>query len=165
MYDVSSRGLQLYRDRKYQENILMKLEIAENIRMDWGKFLETSHGVLLRLFFPKIPQGLLPYPRETIEEALDMQMKHFSSTGNQQAVESIKATLPFLWPFVDDKEALQEAAKRFSDDRFLAAVLPSLEKRQRQALTELEALSNELLIQISIEKAKLSKVFVKENKK
>lgn len=50
----------------------MDLKLADAIRLDWGKFLEISNGPLMMVFMTKIPQSLLPYPKEKIIEALDV---------------------------------------------------------------------------------------------
>lgn len=115
----------------------MNLKTADVIRMDWGKFLEITHGNLMMVFFTKIPQGFLPYPKQRIKEALDVVSAHFSSIGNQEAVATIESTLPILDVYVDDGEAIKSAAKNFSNEKYLKTVLPKLGERQKQLFSEL----------------------------
>lgn len=117
----------------------MSIQTADTIRKDWGKFLEITNGNLMMIFFTKIPQSLLPYPKQSIKEALDIVSKHFSSIGNQDAVNTIESTLPLLEMYVDDEEAIKSAAKKFSDEKYLNAVLPKLSERQKQLFSELVA--------------------------
>lgn len=120
----------------------MDLKLADKIRLDWGKFLEISNGPLMMLFMSKIPQSLLPYPKEKIIEALDLVAQHFAIMGNEKAVKTIESTKPFLELYVDDQEAIGEAAKNFSNKNYLDAILPKLPQRQKDLLIELEALIN-----------------------
>ena len=103
----------------------MNLQKADTIRMDWGKFLELTNGTLMTIFFNKIPQSFLPYPKSSIKEALDILNKHFSSIGNKEAVEVVKSTIPFLDLYVDDEEALKSATKKFTDENFFKMVVPT----------------------------------------
>lgn len=97
----------------------MSLEEADKIRMEWGRFLEFSNGKLMKLFMAEIPESLLPYPKHKIEQALDICIDHFSSAGNQEAVESFESVKAALLFYTPDKQAVQSAAKRFSNPDFL----------------------------------------------
>lgn len=112
----------------------MKLKMADSIRMDWGKFLEITNGNLMMIFHSKIPESLLPYPKNTIKEALDIVTEHFHNQGNTAAVKVVKATIPFLELYVSDKEALRNAAVQFSDAKYLKAIFPHLGEKQKKQL-------------------------------
>lgn len=97
----------------------MDLEEADKIRMEWGKFLEFSNGKLMKLFLAEIPESLLPYPKHKIEQALDICIDYFNSEGNQEAIESFESVKASLMFYVPDRQAIQSAAKRFSNPDFL----------------------------------------------
>jgi len=120
----------------------MDLKLADKIRLDWGKFLEISNGPLMMLFMSKIPQSLLPYPKEKIIEALDVITQHFAAIGNSEAVKTIESTKPLLEFYVDDQEAIQAAIKNFSNENYLKAILPKLPERQKDLLAEIELIVN-----------------------
>jgi len=124
-------------------NKQMNLRVADAIRKDWGKFLEVTHGSLMMVFLTKIPQALLPYPKEAIEEALDVVVNHLASAGNYEAVKIIESTKSFLELYAEDKEALESAAEMFKDKNYLKSILPRLSKRQKELLTDLQTKFNE----------------------
>ena len=112
----------------------MDLETADKIRMDWGKFLEITNGNLMMIFFNKIPQSLLPYPKHKIKEALEVVSKYHTITGNKEVVNAIEFTLSILNLYVDDKEAIESAARNFSNKEYLKSVLPKLGDKQNEQL-------------------------------
>ncbi|MFA6492663.1 MAG: hypothetical protein WCV58_00785 [Patescibacteria group bacterium] len=119
----------------------MSLELADAIRMDWGKFLELTNGTLMGIFMSTIPQSFLPYPKETIKEAMGIIIKHCSDSGDSKTVELCQTTLAFLEFYVSDEEAIKKASKFFNDKNYLEAVLPRLAETQRK---QFEYLQNKL---------------------
>lgn len=117
----------------------MSLESADAIRMDWAKFLELTNGSLMMVFIAAIPQSFLPYPKEAIEEAMDVSIQQFSKNGDDKAVELCKATLPFLDNYIDDKEAIEKASNFFNNKNFLEVVLPHLGETQRKQFEYLQS--------------------------
>lgn len=120
----------------------MDLKLADRIRLDWGKFLEISNGPLMMLFMSKIPQSLLPYPKEKIIEALEIVIQHFAILGNSEAVKTTESTKPLLEFYVDDQEAIKAAAKNLNNEDYLKAILPKLSERQKDLLAEIELIVN-----------------------
>ncbi len=112
----------------------MSLEVADVIRLDWAKFLEITHGNLMTLFFTKIPESFLPYPKDTIEEALNVVAEHFHSQGNINAVKSMQSGSPFLYSYVPDKEAIEQAIENWGNKKFIEAVSPHLGELQKKQL-------------------------------
>lgn len=112
----------------------MNLKTADAIRMDWGKFLEITNGNLMMIFLTNIPESLLPYPKKTIEEALNIVAKHFHNQGNSEAVQTIQTTIPFLMNYVPDKEAIENAKTKFDNKEYLKAILPHLGDKQKEQL-------------------------------
>ena len=112
----------------------MNLKTADAIRMDWGKFLEITNGNLMMIFLTKIPESLLPYPKKTIEEALNIIARHFHNKGDSKAVQSIQTTIPFLMSYVPDKEAIENAKSNFGNKKYLNAIIPRLGEKQKEQL-------------------------------
>lgn len=117
----------------------LNLEMAHTINMDWSKFVEITNGNLMMLFGTKIPQSLLPYPKNIIKQALDLVAEYFCSTGNQKAVDAIEFMKPVLECYVDDKVGISAAAGRFTDEKYLSQVVPKLRERQDRLLEGLAA--------------------------
>lgn len=117
----------------------MSLEFADAIRMEWGKFCELTSGSLILLFMGRIPQSLLPYPRETIEEAMNIITKHFSAQGDDETVAICEQSTSTLLFFVDDEEAIKNAGKNFNNEEILKAFLPKLGEKQKEQLKYLQA--------------------------
>lgn len=120
----------------------MDLKLADRIRLDYGKFLEISNESLIMFFVSKIPQSLLPYPKEKIIEALDVIARHFAAIGNEEAVRTIESTKSLLEFYVEDKEAIEAAVKKFSNESYLKVILPKLSERQNDLLAEIELIVN-----------------------
>jgi hypothetical protein len=117
----------------------ISLEMAHAIKMDWSKFVEITNGNLMMLFGTKIPQSLLPYPKNIIKQALDLVAEYFCSIGNQKAVDAIEFMKPVLECYVDDEVGISAAAGRFTDEKYLNQVVPKLRERQNRLLEELTA--------------------------
>lgn len=99
----------------------MDLEEADKIRDAWGKFLEVGNPGLMRMFLGKIPESLLPYPKEKIEEAMDICIEHFEAEGNKQMVETFKASKAALIPYTDDRVAIKQLVQNFMNPSFIKA--------------------------------------------
>ncbi len=114
----------------------MTLEEASKITNLWGKYLEHTNGKMMRLFLTKIPQSLLPYPKDVIEEACNVMAEHYFNQGNHKAEMIFKETAAFLLSYVDDEEALLEAAKRFNDPKWRKAIIKGLDSSDITAVQE-----------------------------
>lgn len=120
----------------------MDLKLADRIRMDWGKFLEISNGSLVMVFMGKIPQSLLPYPKEKIIEALDIISKYFTENNNEEAVKVIESAKPYLDMYVDDREALRFAKSNLSNEQYLDIILSKLSQGQKDLFSQIEQIVN-----------------------
>ncbi|MFH1170750.1 MAG: hypothetical protein V1704_04295 [Candidatus Vogelbacteria bacterium] len=109
----------------------MTLIQASKIVDIYGKHLEFFNGKLLILFNGKIPESFLPFSKKTIEEASNMIAKHHHDNGNQSAVEAIHAGIAGLMMYIDDQEALRQAADFFSSEGWCKAFLPKFKKLQK----------------------------------
>ena len=115
----------------------MSLELADAIRMDWGKFTELASSLMV-VFGGQVPQGLLPYRKEVIAEALEIVGEQFFRDGNEEAANAMKTSAAYLMFYVDDKVALESAAKNFNNPEFIKAFMPTLGDHQIQQLEYLK---------------------------
>lgn len=113
---------------------LMSLEMADAIRMDWGKFLELTSGTLILLFMARIPESLLPYPREEIEEALNIVANNFKHSGDNDGVRIVEESKSFLLFFIDDEEALEAMKTNLNNNDIVKVILPKLGTKQKDQL-------------------------------
>lgn len=77
---------------------------AEKIFKEWQGYVEIADK--LSKIFTVIPESFLPYPLETMEEALNIIAKKYFDSGNKEISRSIQETM-FLWlNCKEDGEAL-----------------------------------------------------------
>lgn len=114
----------------------MNIKLAEKIMHDFGKFLEISHGILMMIFFCEIPESLLPYPREQIENALKSMKNYFQD--NTEAVKHIDSALAMLLFYTKDEDALNSFLKRIQNKKSVEKIIELWKKRQKELLQELE---------------------------
>lgn len=108
----------------------MTLNEASKITQIWGTYLEYVGGKLLIVFGARIPESFLPFPIDTLEEALNIMIEYHHKRGNQQVVESLKASFGALTMYVDDEEAILQAAKQFNEPMWRQRFIPALKKCQ-----------------------------------
>jgi hypothetical protein len=101
----------------------MTLQEASKIMDIYGIYLEYIHGNLSMLFFGSIPESILPFSKEKIQKALDMMIDYHRSMKNNDAVDAIQNSVIFLDLYVEDKNALNDASKRFADEEWQSLVL------------------------------------------
>ena len=103
---------------------------ANKIVRIWGRYLEYMGGKLTIIFGPYIPKSFLPFPIETLEEALNMVAEHHRNMGNKYAVKNLQESLGDLTGYKDDEEAVLQAAKLFNDPKWRKAMLPVFKEFQ-----------------------------------
>jgi hypothetical protein len=95
------------------ENVIMTKEEARIIFKSWQDYMEIADK-FDRLMLP-IPESFLPYPADTLEEALNIIAKDFFDSGNMKMAETIQTTMasylsPFFFKgtegFTKDEEAI-----------------------------------------------------------
>ena len=69
----------------------MTFEEANKIFKDWKEYMEIADK-LSRLFIV-VPESFLPYPVETLEEALNIIAKYYFDTGDKKASNNIQETM------------------------------------------------------------------------
>ena len=109
----------------------MTFDEASKIVQIWGRYLEYVSGKVAFLFGASIPESFLPFPKDTLLEALNIVAEHHHKTGNQRGVKLMQETAAALIAYVDDEEALLQAAKNFNDPKWREAFLPALKKFQK----------------------------------
>lgn len=101
----------------------MTTQEADKVVKIWGKYLEHVYGRLNTLFFNaddfdyRIPESLLPYSKEVLEEALGLMDRYYSETNNIKGSVLMRETAFILDRFGDDDKALQDAARVFSNSQ------------------------------------------------
>jgi hypothetical protein len=108
----------------------MTLNEASKITQIWGRYLEYMGGKLLIVFGARIPESFLPFPIDILEEALNIMIEYHHKRGNKRVVEGLKVTFGALTMYVDDEEAILEAAKHFNEPRWRERFIPTLKKCQ-----------------------------------
>ncbi len=106
----------------------MTLNEAVKIIQVWGKYLEYSSAKLMLIFASNIPESFLPFPRKTLEEALNIAAEHYRKMGNDKVVKAMQNSIGFLEAYRDDEEAILQAAKLFNDPKWREAMLPAFKK-------------------------------------
>lgn len=92
----------------------------EQIIDDWGKYLQSKeYGREMRFFEMQLPESLLPHPKEEIEEALNIYIKHFEKIGKQELAQPYLNSMAILSTFVSDEQAINNLSqnKSFEDPK------------------------------------------------
>jgi hypothetical protein len=109
----------------------MTLDEASKIVKIWGIYLEYVGGKLVSLFGAYIPESFLPFPKKTLEEALNIVAEHHHNMGNQDTVKGLQSTIASLLFYTDDEEAILKSAELFNNPSWRKATLPVFKKFQK----------------------------------
>lgn len=101
----------------------MTLEEAQKVVSDYGRFIEWVYFRLKPVFWNKIPESLLPYSSDYIEDALNTVAKFYYDKGDQSMVNNIQEAQILLVSFVDDKEAIFNSVKMLKDKKWLEEMM------------------------------------------
>ena len=118
----------------------MTLNEASKITQIWGRYLEFVGGKLLIVFGARIPESFLRFPIGTLQEALNIMIEYHRKRGNQPVAEGLKGSFAALTPYVDDEEAILEAAKKFNEPMWREKLIPALKKLQNDWIKTQEKL-------------------------
>ena len=105
---------------------------ADKIVQIWVRYLEYVSGKVAMVFGVRIPESFLPFPKDVLNEALNIMSEHHLETGNQRRADLIKETAAELNAYVDDEEAVLQAAKLFNDPKWREVMLPSFKEFQKK---------------------------------
>ena len=108
----------------------MTRDEASKIVVTWGKYVEYIYAKHLVVFGSNIPESLLPFPKATLKEALNMVADYHRGIENDTGVKTIEAVSVFLDAYVDDETAFLQSAKNFGDPEWRKVVIPNLKKLQ-----------------------------------
>jgi hypothetical protein len=103
---------------------------ADNIVSIWGAYIEYCQDRLRALFISNIPQSLLPYPVETLEEALNIVGKFYHEARDYEASKLIQESFGCLAHYAPDDTALQGAAFKFGAPNVREAIIRNIKKVQ-----------------------------------
>jgi hypothetical protein len=107
----------------------MTFDEADKIVLIYGRYLEYCSHILM-IFGARIPESFLPFPKDTLEKALNIMAEHYHKAGDQHRVKLMQEVAANLPAYVDDEEALIRTAKLFNDPKWRDAFLPVLKKSQ-----------------------------------
>ncbi len=109
----------------------MTLDEANKIVRIWGAYLEYCHGRLQALFIASIPESLLPYPPDILEEALNIIAKHYHDVGDYDKSKLIQKSFDGLLLYSKDEEAIQSAAKVFNMPDVKETIISNMKQFQK----------------------------------
>ncbi len=107
----------------------MKLSEAEEIFKVWQHFAYPMHSILHSIFLSNIPESLLPYPKDKLEEALNIVAKRFHDQGDYETSKAIQTNMAMLISYKDDNEALEQYADMVKNPKMREAVIEGMKKR------------------------------------
>jgi hypothetical protein len=118
----------------------MTLNEASKITQIWGRYLEYMGGKFLIVFGARVPESFLPFPIDNIAEALNMMIEYHNKRGNKREVEGLKGSFGALTMYVDDEEAILNAAENFNEPMWREKFIPALKKFQNDWIKTQEKL-------------------------
>lgn len=101
----------------------MDLKEAQKVVSDYGGFLEWLYFRLKPIFWNKIPESVLPYSIQHIDDALNTVARHYHDKGDKKMVNNIQEAQILLVSFVDDKEAILNSVKMLSDKKWFEGMM------------------------------------------
>jgi len=109
----------------------MTLDEANKIIHIWGCYLEYCQERLQALFIASIPESLLPYPPEILQDAINIVAKYYHDIRDFEKYELLQKSFGRLCLYVKDENALQNAARKFNEPEVREAIISSMEKVQK----------------------------------
>jgi hypothetical protein len=111
----------------------LSLDQAQRVTHDFGKYLEVA-GFVVQLFMSAIPELLLPYPKEVIQQALDIMSSYYNEKGDTEAVNQLVIGRTMLMGYINSEKAFSDFAKLLETPNFKNLIFPKLEEMQRDRL-------------------------------
>lgn len=78
-----------------------------------------------------IPESFLPFPKKTLEEALNIMAEYHHNAGNQDGAKVLQAGFANLICYKDDEEAITKALKHWGVPSCRETMLPAFKEFQR----------------------------------
>jgi hypothetical protein len=131
------RRADLHRERQ-EERLNMTIIEAREIFRVWKEWYWPCHFLLDSVFGPTIPESFLPYPKDVLEEALNIVAKHYHESGNIRLSKGIQDAMMSVHYYAKDEEAWDQAARMFSNPEMMRAMLGFVEKFKKDYITWLK---------------------------
>ena len=96
---------------------------ADKIFQIWRKWYWPFDFILHSIFLGKIPESFLPYPKDVLEEALNIVAKHCYEIGDSQYSKLIQDSIVALWEYTKDENAFQQAAESLANPEMREVML------------------------------------------
>ena len=108
----------------------MTLNEENKIFKEWKEYQEINDKLMKFFMFSGIPESFLPYPKETLEEALNIVAKAHFDAGDYKTSETIKTTISFLIFYKKDEEVFDNITNSttLKDPKIKEALLNNLKK-------------------------------------
>lgn len=116
----------------------MTLIEAEEIFKVWKEWYWPCHFLLNSVFGPGIPESFLPYPKDVLEEALNIIAKRYYDRGDFQISNKIQETMICIPFYKENEKAWEEAAKLFSNPEMMRAMLGFVENFKKDYISWLK---------------------------
>jgi len=116
----------------------MTLIEAEEIFTVWKEWYWPCHFLLDSVFGPGIPESFLPYPKDVLEEALNIMAKRYYDRGDFQISNKIQETMICIPFYKENETAWEEAAKLFSNPEMMRAMLGFVENFKKDYISWLK---------------------------
>jgi len=128
MIDLIEKFRQLYGEPEHMARLLGNVS-AENINFEnldlsiaylilniFATFLTYAHATLNSLYCQKIPESLLPFPKPVIKKAFELHIDTGTTFGRREDIESFNFGKEILEEYIDNKLAISELIKNFSNE-------------------------------------------------
>lgn len=92
----------------------MTISEADEIFKVWQQWFWPFHSLLNSIFRFGIPESFLPYPKSTLYEAIDIELKLYENDANSEEYKAIEITKSFLSLYENDKDAFDTLLKNLS---------------------------------------------------
>ena len=96
---------------------------ANRIYQVWKRWYWPFDFIIESIFHTKRPESFLPYPKEDLEEALNIIAKQCFESGDVKLSELIQVSITALWQYTKDDEAFKQASEYLANPEMREIVL------------------------------------------
>ena len=96
----------------------MNLKQAQDVAAEYGGFLEWAHSRLFTIFFSDIPESLLPYTPQYIEDSLNIVAENYHNHRDFEKVKLLQETIGTLIFYKDDEKAILQVLEFISEEKW-----------------------------------------------
>ena len=139
MFNILKKGaVILVNDVNVGNHKIMTLIEANEIFKVWKEWYYPCHFLLDSVFGPEIPESFLPYPKDVLEEALNIVAKDFFDRGDIKTSKDIQKTMISIYHYLENEKAWEKAAKLFSNPEMMRAMLGFVENFKKDYISWLK---------------------------